>query len=113
MGLNNFGVVFKQAQKIQEEFAKVQEHLEDIRVTGTAGGGMVEVIANGKQQILNIKIEPEIKNTEDFEMIEDLITAAVNQALQHAQEQASEQMSKVGGGLLKHLPDGIKIPGLT
>jgi DNA-binding protein YbaB len=74
---------------------------------------MVEVIANGKQQILSIKIEPDIKNTDDFEMLEDLITAAVNQALEKAQKEASEHMSKVGGGLLKNLPDGIKIPGLS
>lgn len=110
---NKFGYVLKHAQKIQEEISKIQNELEDHRVTGTAGGGMVEVIANGRQQIINIKIEPEIISSEDIEMLEDLIIAAVNQALQKSQELANEQMSKVTGGLLKNLPEGIKIPGLT
>ena len=110
---NNFGYVLKNAQRIQEEISKVQEELEDLRVTGTAGGGMVEVTANGRQQIIDIKIEPEIIVSEDFEMLEDLIVAAVNKALQTSQEKANEQMSKVTGGLLKNLPEGFKIPGIT
>ena len=113
MGLNSFGLVFKQAQKMQEDIAEAQKELEGLQVTGASGGGMVEVIANGRQQILNIKIDNELKNSEDNEMLEDLVTAAVNQALQRSREIANEHMSKVGGGLLKNLPDGIKIPGLN
>ena len=109
---NSFNYVLKHAQKMQEEISKVQEELEDLRVTGTAGGGMVEVIANGRQQIVNIKFEPEIVESNDIEMLEDLIMAAVNQAMQASQELANEQMSKVSGGLLKNLPEGLKIPGM-
>lgn len=111
--IKNFNFVLKNFQKMQEEIAKVQEQLEDLRVIGTSGGGMVEVTANGRQQIIRIKIEPEVYESQDKEMLEDLIIAAVNQALANAQEEAQEEMSKVTGGLLKNLPDGIKIPGLS
>ncbi|MBN2008670.1 YbaB/EbfC family nucleoid-associated protein [candidate division KSB1 bacterium] len=111
--MNNFGFVFKQAQKLQDDIAKAQSELAEMKVTGSAGGGMVEVIANCRQQILSIKIEPAIKESGDLEMLEDLVLAATNQALQLAQQQASEHMSKLGGGLLSMLPDGIKIPGIN
>lgn len=109
---NNFGFILKNAQRMQEQISKIQEELEDLRVTGTAGGGMVDVTANGRQQIIGIKIEQEIIESEDKEMLEDLIVAAVNQAIQASQELANEQMSKVTGGLLKNLPEGFKIPGI-
>ena len=109
---NSFNYVLKHAQKMQDEISKIQDELEDLSVTGAAGGGMVEVIANGRQQIIGIKIEPEIIESEDKEMLEDLVMAAVNQALQASQEMANEQMSKVTGGLLKNLPEGFKIPGI-
>ena len=108
----DLGFILKNAKKMQDEISKIQDELEDLRVAGTAGGGMVEAIANGKQQIIEIKIEPEIVQSEDKEMLEDLIVAAVNQALQAAQETASEEMNKVTGGLLKNLPEGFKIPGI-
>jgi DNA-binding YbaB/EbfC family protein len=111
--MKNLNVVLKHAQKMQEDIAKVQEQLEDLRVTGTSGGGMVEVTVNGRQQIIDINIEPEVFESHDKEMLEDLITAAVNQALANAHEEAQEQMSKVTGGILKNLPDGVKIPGLS
>jgi nucleoid-associated protein EbfC len=110
---NNFSYILKHAQKVQEEISKVQAELEDLRVTGTAGGGMVEVTANGRQQIINIKIQPEIVKASDVEMLEDIIAAAVNQAMLQSQELANEQMNKITGGLLQNLPEGIKIPGLS
>ena len=113
MNLNNFGTVFKQAQKLQGEIEKAQAELAEMRVTGSAGGGMVEVTATCQQQIVNIKIEPEIKDSDDMEMLEDLVTAAVNQALQNAKEKASEHMRNVSGGLMSMLPDGVKIPGIN
>jgi len=108
----DIGFVLKNARRLQEEISKIQEELEDIRVSGTSGGGMVEVTANGRQQIIGIKIEQEILESDDKEMIEDLIVAAVNQALQASQEQANDQISKATGGLLKNLPEGFKIPGI-
>ena len=113
MDMSNLGFVFKQAQKLQDEIKAAQAELADMHVTGSAGGGMVEVTANCRQQILKIKIEPSIKESGDVEMLEDLVLAATNQALQQAQQQASQHMSKVGGGLLSMLPNGIKIPGIN
>ena len=104
--------LFRQAQKVQDEMARVQEELESMTVDGTAGGGMVTVTANGKQKIVSVKIDPEVIDPEDVEMLEDLITAASNQALDKSQEMAGEQMKKVAGGMLGNLPGGLKIPGL-
>ena len=99
-----FGNIMKQMQKIQQEMEKIQEELANKTVEGTAGGGMVRVVANGKQEILEIKIDPEVVNPDDVEMLEDLIVAAVNQAKEKAQQLQMEDMSKLTGGL--------KIPGL-
>jgi len=103
--------ILRQAQKLQEKILKVQEELENLRVEGSAGGGMVTVVANGRQEILEVKIDPEVVNPDDVEMLEDLILAAVNQALEKAQEQANEEMSRVAGGLMPNLPGGMKLPG--
>ncbi|HDQ45085.1 MAG TPA: YbaB/EbfC family nucleoid-associated protein [bacterium] len=108
----NMAELFKQTQKIQEEVKRVQEALEDMTVEGTAGGGVVTVTANGKQKIISVKIDPEVVRTGDVEMLEDLISASVNQALENAQELANDEMQKVAGGLLGNLPmGGMKLPG--
>ena len=106
--------IMKQAQKMQDEMQKAQENLENISVEGTSGGGMVKVIANCKFKILSISIEPEIYEEEDKEMLEDLVIAAVNQAIENAQEKANEEMQKVTGGLMGglNLPGGLKFPGM-
>ncbi len=105
--------LLKQAQQVQEEIQRVKQELSGLKVTGTSGGGMVTVTANGKQQILSVKIDTETIKLEDKEMLEDLIVAAVNQALDRSQSLANEQLSKVTGGILSNLPEGIKIPGLN
>jgi len=94
----------KQAKKMQAKMAELQAELEQKTVESSAGGGMVKVIANGKQEILSITIDPEVVNAEDIEMLQDLILAAVNDALRKAQEMVAEEMSKITGGL--------KLPGL-
>ncbi len=99
-----FGDMMKQIQKMQAKMEEVQKELESKRVEGTSGGGMVKVIANGKQEILEIKIDPEVVNKEDVEMLEDLVLAAVNQAREKSVEVQNEEMSKLTGGL--------KIPGM-
>jgi DNA-binding YbaB/EbfC family protein len=106
--------ILKQAQKMQEEMKKVQESLATIQVEGSAGGGMVKAVANGKLEILSVKIDPQIMQEDDQEMIEDLIVAAVNQAIKAAQARAEEEMKKVTGGLLGNLnlPGNLNIPGL-
>jgi nucleoid-associated protein EbfC len=104
------GSILKQAQKMQEGLAKAQENLSQIKVEGTAGGGMIKVVANAAQQILEIQIDPEVVDPKEVEMLEDLILAAVNQALQNGKSKAEEEMSKVTGGILPNL-DGLKLPG--
>ncbi len=106
------GTLFKQAQKLQEDILKMKQELANMKVTGSAGGGMVEVVANGRQQILSVKIEKEVFESKDVEMLEDLIVAAVNQALDRSTELANEEMSKITGGVLSNIPEGLKIPGL-
>jgi DNA-binding YbaB/EbfC family protein len=104
----NMGNLIKQARRMQETLEKVQQELEHIHVEGSAGGGMVTVVANGKQEIISVKIDPEIIS-EDTEMIEDLIVAAVNQALSRSQEESQRKISEATGGII---PPGMKIPGL-
>ena len=110
----NMANIMKQAQKMQEEMQKTQKNLENITVEATSGGGMVKVEANCNMQILSIKIEPEVFNDNDQEMLEDLVVAAVNQALTNAQEKSNEEMQKVTGGMMGglNLPGGMKFPGM-
>jgi len=103
--MKNLGSLMKQAQKIQAQIAKVQEELAQRNVEASAGGGMVTVVANGKQEIVSVKIEPEVVDAKDIEMLQDLVVAAVNEALRKSQEMVSEEMRKITGGL--------QIPGLT
>jgi len=104
MGFGNMSKMLKQAQKIQQEMAKLQEELKERTVDASAGGGVVEVTVNGKQELLAIKINPEVVDPEDIEMLQDLILAAVNEGLRKSQEMVAEEMSKITGGL--------NIPGL-
>ena len=99
-----FGNLMKQAQKMQQQMVKVQEELAGKTVEASAGGGMIRVTANGKQEIVSIIIEREVVDPEDVEMLQDLISAAVNEALKRSQEMASSEMSKITGGM--------SIPGL-
>ena len=103
-GMPNMGNLLKKAQQLQEKMAKLQEELSDKTVETSAGGGMVTVIATGKQEIASIKIDPEVVNQEDIEMLEDLVLAAVNDALFQAKQMVSEEMTKLTGG--------VTIPGL-
>jgi len=95
----NINQLMKQAKKMQAKMAELQAELEQKTVESSAGGGMVKVIANGKQEILSITIDPEVVNAEDIEMLQDLILAAVNDALRKAQEMVAEEMGKLTGGL--------------
>jgi DNA-binding YbaB/EbfC family protein len=100
----NMNKMMKQVQKMQQDMMKLQEELAERNVESTAGGGAVKVIANGKNEIISIEIKPEAVDPEDVEMLQDLITAAVNEALRKAQDMISQEMGKITGGL--------KIPGL-
>ncbi len=98
------GNLMKQAQQMQAKMAKIQEDVGKRTVEATAGGGMVKVVVTGKQEVLSIDIEPEVVDPDDIEMLQDLILAAVNQALRESQAMMTDEMSKLTGGL--------KIPGM-
>ena len=102
--MKNMGNMMKQAQKLQSKMLRMQEEMAEKTVEVTSGGGMVKVAANGRQQILSIQIEKEVVDPDDVEMLQDLILAAVNDALLKSQEMVSAEMSKLTGGL--------NIPGL-
>ncbi len=100
----NMSNIMKQAQAMQEQMAKVQEQAAAKTVSGTAGGGIVTVTANGAMQIVGVTLDPEVVKSGDVEMLQDLGVAASNDALRKAQEMMAEEMKSVTGGL--------KIPGL-
>jgi DNA-binding YbaB/EbfC family protein len=102
--VKGFGNIMKEAQKLQQQMAAMQEEIGKRRVEATAGGGMVTVEANGKQEIVSIKIDPEVVNRDDVQMLEDLVLAACNEALRKSRELVQQELSRLTGGL--------KIPGL-
>ena len=102
--MKNMNTMMKQAQKLQKKMLKTQQELALKTVEASSGGGMVKVIANGGQKIESIVLEKEVVDPEDIEMLQDLVLAAVNDALNKAQEMVSSEMGKLTGGL--------NIPGL-
>ncbi|HHY99446.1 MAG TPA: YbaB/EbfC family nucleoid-associated protein [Firmicutes bacterium] len=106
-GMGNMNKLMKQVQKMQADIARVQEQLKDMTCEATAGGGVVSVTANGHQEIIKIRISPEALDPEDVTMLEDLVLAAVNEALRKSQELAASELGKVAGGV--NLPG---MPGL-
>jgi len=103
--MKGMGNMMKQAQKLQSQMMKLQEELADRTVESSSGGGMVTVVANGRQQIVSIQIENEVVDPDDVEMLQDLVLAAANDALAKAQEMVSSEMGKLTGGM--------NIPGLS
>jgi DNA-binding YbaB/EbfC family protein len=97
--MKGMGNVMKQAQKLQAKMLKMQEELAEKTVETTAGGGMIKVVANGRQQVISITIDPEVVDPEDVEMLQDLVLAAVNDALTKAQEMVANEMGKLTGGM--------------
>ena len=102
--MKGMGKMMKQAQQLQSKMLKLQEELAVKTIETTSGGGMVKVVANGKQQVVSIQIEKEVVDPDDLEMLQDLILAAINDALIKSQEMVSGEMSKLTGGM--------NIPGL-
>ncbi len=96
--------LIRQAQELQQRLAKAQEALESEMVEGSAGGGAVKVVVNGKQKAQSVKIEPDAVDPQDVAILEDLVLAAVNDAMDKAQDMAAQRMSAITGGM--------KIPGL-
>ncbi len=104
MSKKMLGDIMRQAQMFQEQMAKVQEEAGSKTVEAASGGGMVNVVVNGRGEVILLKIEPEVVNPQDIAMLQDLIVAAVNEALKKSQEMMKEEMGRLTGGL--------KIPGL-
>ncbi len=96
--------LMKQAQQMQKRMLEIREELANQTVEATVGGGMVTAVVNGQQELVSLRIIPEVVDPDDTEMLEDLVVAAVNQALQESQELMSDEMSKLTGS--------FKIPGL-
>jgi len=97
--VQNFSTIMKQAKKMQEKMGQLQQELETKTVEAQAGGGMVRVVVNGKFEIVSLKIEKEVVNPEDIEMLQDLITAVVNEGIRKSQEFNPSEMAKITGGL--------------
>jgi len=102
---HDMGKLMKQAQQMQARMMQVQKDLEARTVEATSGGGMVTAVVNGKHELISLKIEKEVVDPADIEMLQDLVVAAVNEGVRKAQEMAQEEMAKITGGL--------NIPGLT
>lgn len=104
MGGANMSQMIKQAQKMQEQMLKMQEEIEEAVFEATSGGGVVSVKVSGKKELKEINIKPEAVDPDDVEMLQDLILAAVNEALRKADENSANEMGKLTGGM--------SIPGL-
>ena len=104
-GLGNIGGLMKQAMELKDNMAQIKESLANEQVEASAGGGMVTITINGKMEVLAVKIDPEIINADDPEMLETLVAAALNEANRKAQELVKRKMTELTGG--------IDIPGLT
>ena len=103
-GMPNMNQMMKQAQKMQEQMLKMQEEMEEKTFEATAGGGAVRVVVSGKRELLEIELKPEVVDPDDIEMLQDLMVAAVNEALRKVDADSSAQMGQLTGGL--------NIPGL-
>jgi hypothetical protein len=103
-GMGNMNNMMKQMQKMQQDMQRIQEEVQLREVEATSGGGAVTAVVTGKKELVSIKIKPEVVDGDDVEMLEDLVVAAVNEALRKAEEMVSAEMGKVTGGM--------NIPGL-
>lgn len=105
--MKGMGNIMKQAQRMKAELHRLQERMAQTRVEGSAGGGVVTAVADGNQNIVEVRLKPEIVDPEEVEMLQDLIVAAVNEARRQSQELMNEEMTKITGGL------ELNIPGLV
>jgi DNA-binding YbaB/EbfC family protein len=106
--MKNLGQMMKQAQQMQAKMAEMQARLDQVEMTGAAGGGLVQVTLNGKGDVRQIKIDKSLVDPNEVEVLEDLLLAACNDAKQRVEAHVAEEMSKLTGGL--QLPGGMKLP---
>ena len=105
--MKGMGNIMKQAQRMKAELQRLQERMAQTRVEGSAGGGVVTAVADGNQNIVEVRLSPDIVDPEEIEMLQDLIVAAVNEARRQSQELMNQEMTKITGGL------ELNIPGLV
>ena len=98
-GMGNMQALMKQAQQMQQKMAEAQQQLEESEVKGTAGEGLVEITLSGKKQLLGVRIDPKAVDPDDVEMLEDMVMAAVNEALRTAADTVEREMGKLTGGM--------------
>jgi DNA-binding YbaB/EbfC family protein len=106
--MKNFGQMMKQAQEMQAKMAEMQARLDQVEMTGAAGGGLVQVTLTGKGDVRKIKIDKSLADPNEVEVLEDLVLAAFNDAKQRVEAHVADEMSKLTGGL--KLPPGMKLP---
>lgn len=104
---NGLAGIMKQAQKMKSDFEDAQKELASMEITGESGGGMVKIIMTGRHDVKRVEIEPELMS-EDKEMLEDLVAAAINDAVRKVEKTSQEKLSGLAGGM--NLPEGIKLP---
>ncbi len=100
------GNIMKQAQKMQEKMAEIQKELSTRTCEASAGGGMVTIVVNGNQELISIKIDESVVDSEDVEMLQDLVVAAVNEGFRRSKQMMTDEMGKLTSGL------GVDLPGL-
>lgn len=103
-GAQNMNNMIKQAQKMQEQITTLQEDIEKREFSTSVGGGVVEIVQNGKKEVLSLKINPEVVNPEDIEMLQDLIISAINEGIKKIEETSESEMGEITGG--------VSLPGL-
>jgi DNA-binding YbaB/EbfC family protein len=106
--MKNLGQMMKQAQQMQSKMAEIQQTLDAAEISGASGGGMVKATLNGKGELRRLRIDPTLVDRENVEMLEDLVVAAYTDAKAKVETYATEEMSKLTGGL--ELPEGFKLP---
>ena len=106
--MNNMSQIMKQAKAMQEKMAEMQKKIEETEIEGSSGGGAVKIVMNGKHEVKNLFIDPSIVNSEEKEVLEDLIIAALNDVNKKIAENTNDQLGSISGGL--GLPPGLKLP---
>ena len=106
--MNNMSQIMKQAKAMQEKMAEMQKKIEETEIEGSSGGGAVKIVMNGKHEVKNLFIDPSIVNSEEKEVLEDLITAALNDVNKKIAENTNDQLGSISGGM--GLPPGLKLP---
>jgi hypothetical protein len=106
--MNNMSQIMKQAKAMQEKMAEMQKKIEETEIEGSSGGGAVKIVMNGKHEVKNLFLDPSIVNSDEKEVLEDLIIAALNDANKKIAENTNDQLGSISGGM--GLPPGLKLP---